>query len=463
MRFGSFLLLPIYWRKLEPADFGIIGIAELVVVFLVPIIGLGLHDAALRFYFDWREEKRWNSITSLWLIQVGVSFMICGILDLAGERLFQTLVKSIEFHPYLRIAIWSTFAGNLTLFPFVIMRVQEKIRSYNVCLLITFAIETVLRVYFIVLLDFKAMGYLLGTLCANSVVAIYYVYFMIGRSRRPRIEREDLRACFGYSLPISATSVFEGLNGVIDRFFLDKFVPVAQIGIYTLGNQIGFAYSFINQAMKASWMPLLFRSAAERSDTPRMLATFTLYYFAALTLPGLLICLFTPNLIHLLASPKYEGVASIVPWFVLIYLAQASATGLGRGADLAKKTIPTIWPLALAVGVSVFFGWILVPQYGIYGGLASLMLSSLVRTAALAFVGIKHYPRPTPWLKMVLVLFSMLAVLILAAQVDEAKQLMSFLSKGLLFVIYLVAVCQIVIGLSEARKLADQVFAKRTR
>ena len=64
-KLGNFLILPFFWHALSPADFGLVGIIQLVQALLVPVFSLGLFDGVLRFYVDWNEEERRNHAGSV--------------------------------------------------------------------------------------------------------------------------------------------------------------------------------------------------------------------------------------------------------------------------------------------------------------------------------------------------------------------------------------------------------------
>ena len=64
-RIGGLLLLPFYWQKLEPADFGVIGLAQMVTLFLSPVLSLGLYDAVQRLFHKWSDEARPRHLAAL--------------------------------------------------------------------------------------------------------------------------------------------------------------------------------------------------------------------------------------------------------------------------------------------------------------------------------------------------------------------------------------------------------------
>lgn len=393
VRFGWVLLLPFYWQKLTPADYGIIGIAQLLQVVLGPILSIGLHDGIQRFFHEWSDDERPRYVAALWMVSLVLSILVCGTLDWVGPWLFDKLFSQVPFDPYLRITLWAAFFTNLSAFPLAILRSRERLRTFSVVTILAFLSQATLTLYFVLGLDMGAQGYLLGVLLSAILMGGVYVFLMLRECRFKFTMRHILQP-LGYSLPTVPVAILDGTASLFDRFFLDKHVPLAQIGLYNLGNQFGSAFNFFNQTLKTSWLPFLYRVVSEREDGPEVLSRYAVYYLALLAVPALAISLLSKELIELIGNPRYYGVYTYVPGFVLIYYIQSIAAAMGRGMDLAKKT--HLWPVVpiSAIVVSLAGLSILVPHYGLWGAIAALVVAALVRVTVQVWLSVRYYPRP---------------------------------------------------------------------
>lgn len=401
VRAGGILLLPIYWLKLEPADYGIIGLSQTITVFLVPVLSLGLYDAVQRFYYEWKERERPHYLAASWGLGLIASFVMCATLDIAGPSLFGWVYSQVSFDPYLRIAIWTGFAANFSMMPLVLLRVRERLKLYSLIVIGQFFTQTVLTLYFVFVLERGAEGYLFGLLTSAFLWAVFFATYMLREIRFP-IAAIHLREPLRYALPIVPANLLDGFNNAIDRYFLDRYVGLNQIGHYTLANQFGLGFNMFNQIMKSSWFPFIYRVNAERVDGPEVLAKFSLYYIAALSLPALGIALLSKELIVWFGNEKYFGVYEYVPVFVLLYFLLVIGNTMGRGLDLAKRLgyMPFIQLAGLATGASLM--WWLAPQYGIWGVIGSLIAGYTVRMSILIVVSHVVYPRPVYGRQLVL-------------------------------------------------------------
>lgn len=401
VRAGGILLLPIYWLKLEPADYGVIGLSQAITVFLGPVLGMGLYDAVQRFYHEWAEEERPRYLAALWSFTLLVSLILCALLDIVGTPLFGLVYSQVPFDPYLRLALWTAFATNVSMIPLVLLRVRERLRSYSLIVVGQFLTQVAITLFLVFVLDRGAEGYLLGLLINAMLWAGFFVVFMLRETRFPvttRYLHEPLR----YALPIIPSSLLDGLNSIVDRYFLDKHVGLRQIGHYTLANQFGLGFNMFNQIMKSSWFPFLYRVSAERADGPEVLARFSLYYIAALSLPALGIALLSKDLILWFGDEKYFGIYEYVPAFVLLYFLVVVGNAMGRGLDLAKRMGYTPFIQLAGLVTSVCLMWLLTPRYGIWAVIGALILGNVVRMGSLIVLSHRIYPRPVYGRRLVL-------------------------------------------------------------
>jgi len=387
------LLLPVYWIKLTPAEFGLIGLCQALLVFLGPILSLGLNDAMQRFYYDWSPAQRPQHLGALWLSTCAFGLMCCLLLDFFGRHVFALLFTQVSFDPFLRITLWSAFAINISLIPLTVLRVREEICSFTLVTVAAFAIQASLALWFLFRMELGVTGYLLAALISNGLVAVYAALRML-REVRLTLNWSGLRDPLRYALPLVPASVMEGLSTTLDRIVLDKFVGLTQIGLYNIGNQFGSALNMFNQILKSAWVPFVFRAASERTDGPAVLGKFSVYYIAALCVPALAIALLSRDFVMVAGDARYHGVYSFVPAFVLLYLVQGSGTALGRGIDIAKKTGWALVVPAVSVIVGATTLYVLVPTFGVWGAVAAALITAVVRTGTHVFLAVRFYPRP---------------------------------------------------------------------
>ena len=392
-RAGWIVLLPIYWTRLSPEDYGIIGIAAAIQMFLNPVLSLGLYDSVQRYYFDWKEAERPRRVAALWAIALAWSALVCGALLAGGDAIFGRIFTQVPFFPYLAAAIAAAFFANFMQFPLAILRMRERAALYAGLSVASFATQAAITIALVIVYDQGVAGYLWG-MAANAALWAIVGIVLMAKETTLSFRLSDAREPLRYGLPMVPLAILDGMSGVLDRYFLDKHVGLRDIGLYNLGNQFGTAFSMFNVMMKTSWMPFLYRVVAERSDAPSILSRFTVYYLTVLTVPALAVALLAEDLIDILGDPRYAGAYAYVPAFVVLYYIQAIAAAMGRGMDLAKKT--GLWPLVAVVSVVTAAAAlaVLVPMWGAAGAVVALIIATAVRVVTQVALSVHYYPRP---------------------------------------------------------------------
>ncbi|MBY0452040.1 MAG: oligosaccharide flippase family protein, partial [Bdellovibrionaceae bacterium] len=142
MKLGALLLIPLFWQKLTPEDYGIIGLTEVLSLILIPVLGFGGPDVIQRFYFEWSESDRPKHLGAVWMFSIFSSLGLCLALDLGGEFIFSHVYSKISFHPYVRICVWTLFFSSISNFTISFFRITEDLKKYNLVSVGTFLTQS---------------------------------------------------------------------------------------------------------------------------------------------------------------------------------------------------------------------------------------------------------------------------------------------------------------------------------
>jgi O-antigen/teichoic acid export membrane protein len=457
---GSLLLMPLYWIKLSPEDFGVIGIAQIVLGFLAPLLDFGISGTILRFYYSWEDAERPKYFGALFLFSITFSLAICLAFEATGTWFFSSVIEKVPYVPLLRIMVWTAFLSNVANFPIALYRSREEPNKYSFMSVGLFLSQAAFTVLFIFYFQWGAMGYLLGGLCGYLAWLPYFLNFIFREIHfvfTMRYLKEPLRFAF----PLMPSALIEGINGTVDRFFLDKFATLHSIGLYTLGRQFGAGFNVFTQVMKNSWVPLTYRIVTQRNDSPEVLARLASYYFAAMIFPALLVASLSKELIELLNFERYLGVYPFIPAFVFAFFFQGMGYIFGRGLDLAKKT--HLQPIVALFGLTANLAslYFLVPKYGVWGAVYAFILATAFREFLLIGLSMYHYPRPTYWNHVAVISVSAPAIFWLASLLTLDNLLFRAFAKTLLISIGFAGVCVYILGKENMTSLTKRFRGNR--
>ncbi len=412
-KLGQILLLPLFWEKLTLADFGVIGVTDILMGFLAPIWGLSLDASISRFYYEWPEAERRRRLGGIWLAS-WASILILGSLSIlliafVGRWLF----PEVPFAPYLVLGLTYAMLQKMRDTTFTTIRIIQKpliYASYSAGVFVAFVTSSV---YFVLIADQGLFGYLLALNVSELVMLLGCVGLML-RFSTPAIRNTGLRESLRFSLPLIPNAFIGNLSSVTDRFLLQRFAPVEALGIYTLALRFTGLIGLLHSGLKMSFAPFIFRTASvEGSTAPEKIGFVRLYYLLPLFIAGFAIVAYIRPFVRLVGQPQYLPVCDYVPLLLGPAILLTFNAYYASGLLLAKRTellwIPTTVKLILLVATGVF----LVPLYQLPGVVASQYITTTGFVVAGIILSQKYYYIPANW-PQVISLSALLAFAIVA-------------------------------------------------
>lgn len=432
LRFGGLLLIPLYWRYLSPADYGILAAAAVVTNFLAIFLGLAVSESITRFYHAWPAAERRAHIGTLWMLDWGSSLAVGLPLALWGGEVVQLAARQVAFSPYLQLGVFAAILQSLATAPTTLLRVEERPRIYVACSAGSFLVRTAVAIFLVVGLERGPRGVLEADVIAGLVMVPVWAAILF-RSATPAWRMETVRTGLGYSLPLVPGVFTESLMWTLDRFILEKYVPLRALGLYSVADSLGGIVRVVSSGMKTAWLPFAMRAAVERDDAPAVIARVATLYVLVTSLAAVGVAMLAADLIAMIGVPAYFAAAPLVPLFVvtngLISLLPPALAGLGIARRTGYASAAAVAQFAVGAGALL----ILVPRWGIYGAIAAVALSTVVRLAVGLTAAQRFYHVPFEWRRILALAGAGVAVFLLGRSLPLEPSAAGLLGRGLLF------------------------------
>lgn len=309
-------LLPIYTRYLSPAEYGIVALTITCTAFLGLLYPLGLRGAVSRTYYSvGSAEELKERVGTLWIAMMLSSAVMVLLLELTGPSLAAALVPEVPFHPYLRLAVWTAFLSVLGLTPLVLLQAQERALPYVLLTLWT-ALTTSAATVWLVIKGGGAEGYLEGALIGGVLAAVPSLA-LTARLIRPAFRLSVLLPALAFSLPLVPHAVAGWMLEMSDRAILTRLLPLHDVGVYSLGYQLGAAMGLLTMSFNAAWVPFLFGTLRDEGEGahPKLTRLVT-YYAIVLCFVALGWSLLVEHAIRFIAGPDFWEAHRVTPWVV---------------------------------------------------------------------------------------------------------------------------------------------------
>jgi len=361
----SFLLLPLYTRFLSPAEYGILALANVVSFVASLLISLSIHGFVPIIYFNESGEKeRREGVGTLFVSIVLLGGVITLSLDQLGSLFLPMVMRDVPFHPYIRIAIWTTYLTSWRIIPLTLLQIQERSGLYIAFSLSGSLLQIGLALWFLFHLHWGVTGILAGHLIAALVTAISYTALAL-RILTLSFKVNVLKNALIYSLPLIPHSLSSWLLELSDRTILQWYVPLDHVGLYSLAYSYGTLINMVANAMNLAWVPYLFRIDAEKgAKAAPQLAQIGTYFVMTLCLAALFLGLAARPTINLLTPPEYHDAGIIAPWIVAGILLSSLYYFPVNFLFLRRKTAIVAWITGISAVTNVISNLLLIPFYG---------------------------------------------------------------------------------------------------
>lgn len=396
----SFLLLPLYTHLLTTSDFGIISLCSVYVSILSILFQLNFHGSLGRYYFKYVNTKQLVDLfgtTNIFLLFYGI--VLISVSECFGTAVFAIITDELPYIPYGRLIVVTTFLSSTLLLVQTYYKTIEKPERYVYITIIAFVIKVFIIIYFVVYLKEGALGKLWGEFWGALILFIFTValLFKLGKFNFSKpILFESLR----FNIPLVPHSLATISMVMMNRVILAQYVSLEEVGIYSLGFQIGFIMELIVYSFNDAWTPFLYRVATEDKGAPNTLSRIALYYLIIVVSVSLSICVFSDIAVEIIAPQSYYRAVIIVPIIVLSFLFNGFYYMSVNQLLFAEKTGRTSFVTISAFLFNVVINIIFIPVWGIIGAAISNCITFFLLFILIHLVSQKVYPIPYSYRKM---------------------------------------------------------------
>ena len=363
----NFLLILVYARYLRPYDYGIIYMAEIIAAFLIIGAGLSIDAALQRLYFqhhhDAEELRSYLGST----IRFGLVWMAGFlVLVLAFGGYVQSNLQhrvSVLFYPYVAMAVATATATQGTQYRLAVYLAARRPRPYALLSLLLAVLTAAGCLYGVVVRRGGAIGMLKGKLVAAAITFLLAAWSM--RSLlTARFQWRFVRDSLSFSLPLVPHLAMAYGLVVADRFILQHYRSLSEVGIYSLAYTFGMVMYLVTQSLSQAWLPIFFELADGGQDNRKMLGRICsglAIFLVGLACLGILL---SPVLLHAFLDYRYLAAARLVPWIVMGYLFHALFSLFQLSILQAKRTVSVFVISLIAFILNLALNFAMVPRWG---------------------------------------------------------------------------------------------------
>lgn len=402
---------PILTRIFNPTEYGAIALITSSIYFLNLFLIFGMDSATtLTYYQNKKDQKGIASGVFLFLLFWGLFLTALGIIF--SKQLSGLIFRQTFYYLPLSIALITAFLNLLITFAKTIFRLEFKAKTFSFITAVNALLTLSLSILFI-LRKSGIFEYFLGGLI-GVFISLILALFSFRQYLTFKINWTKVKETISHGAAIVPVSLFYFVFNLSDRFFVNRFWGLNELGLYSIAITVNGFIIFFSASLSRAWVPFVLRMYQDSKKefhqfVPRVFTYYLIFFFSL----AVLISTFRVEILSLLTTPEFFGAKKAVGIISLGMVFFASAQITCIGIYVAKKTARlTLWA-GLAALINTVLNIALIPKFGMVGAALATAVTYLFLTASYMWNSQKLIKLKIDWPKIIkLAVISVLFILI---------------------------------------------------
>ncbi|MCH7764399.1 MAG: oligosaccharide flippase family protein [Candidatus Marinimicrobia bacterium] len=379
VKLTALMLIPVYTNYISIQEIGILALFELSEVILLALIPMGIFQGIWRYLTksDYNHNKQivisgFFGLIITTILLIGACFL--GINQLMGFLNINIQYKSLYAIVFLNVAFQIGIQFNLQL-----LRYEQKSIQYSIITFLQFVGITGVTILLIIKFNFGLASAVWGkAIILAPLFIISMIYVFIHNRIKPSISVFLKQIKFG--LPLIVAGVSTPILAVSDRYFLNLFLPLEQVGIYNIVYKFGMIINILLvMPLSMGISPYMYRIGSLNKE--HKFFTDIMFYYAVLgSLIVLIFSIAAHPMIEFFSTKDYLIAAGIVPIISFAYLISGFRTFFSIGIALNNKTKIVGLIASAGIIINLLLNYILIKKYLLMGAAWATVISYMVIT-----------------------------------------------------------------------------------
>jgi O-antigen/teichoic acid export membrane protein len=388
-----FFMLPVLTRYLSPVDYGIVTIFTVLIGFLNPFIGINMHGAITRQYYDRDSIDMPKYISNGIFILIFNVIFITSIVGLLSGQIYKLTTFPINWLWSVVLVAAFQVIVQITL---VIWQVQVKPLSYGAFQISQTLLNLGLSLWFVVQLNFSWQGRISAQIIAISLFGCIGLFILWKNGWiKLKFDKSYIKSHLSYGIPLIPHTIGSITINLVDRLFITKMVGLEATGIYTVGYQIGMIIGILQDSFNKAWVPWLFKQLKENNEKTKInIVKLTYFYFIVIIVVALILSSIAPWLLSFFVGEEFTNASKYVFWVAIGYAFNGMYKMVTNYIFYVKKTYILAWITFFTAVINIILNYLLISNNGAVGAAQATTVAYFISFVFTWILSSKVYKMP---------------------------------------------------------------------
>lgn len=389
----GFLLIPLYTKYLPLADYGVLGIMEVISVAITVIFGLSLYTGFARWYFDkdYVEKQKSLFFTSV-IVLLSICLILIIFLNPFSNLLSVLLFKQTSFSRLFSFMIIVSALQIISALPSALLRLQEKPFLFISTNILRLFLTLVFTIIFMVHYKHGLIGIYEAQLISNIAYLVCLTPYMF-KNFEYKFEFLALRDMLSFCLPLVLASISAVIISFTDKYLLNVMKSLADSGLYSFSFKISNTiYYLLVDSVNLALAPIIFKIMYEKNNQ-RFYSKIVTYLSFLVLICIMALSFFGKELIELISSNKaYYDAYKYMPILSFAALFMMLKDAMIRALNIVKKSKVISFTIICVSFANILLNFIFIPYFMTIGASLAYLLTQILSFGLLYYFAQKYYP-----------------------------------------------------------------------
>ncbi len=399
------ITLPIFSRKLTVEQYGVYALCVAFGTFISGLANMGLTTGYERNYFEQKNnELHGKLLYSVVLFVTATCFIFGGGIFLFKRNISYWISGSYEYGTSFILGYFAVSISTIKQYFLLYLKNTGNAKSFAWFSIDEVILNMLLSIFLVLYVEMGIDGLLLGQFIGALSVTILLI-FRLKKILPFGLSKMLMRNCFAISLPLTPRIFFGVIGTQFDKYLISLLGTLGGVGLYNLGQKIAYVVFNYMTALQNVYSPTVYKMMFEKGDDAngKIGKYLTLPFFFS-ALGGLVLALFSEEIIIILTPSSYHNAIDIVSILSLMYV----LFFFGKQPQLvyAKKTSIISTLSLISILINILINIPLVKMFGGVGAAYGSLISAFISGLIILFVSQKYFSIMWEWKKIIFCLIT---------------------------------------------------------
>lgn len=314
-----FLLLPILTRYLTTDEYGIIAMYNTFSSFIIIFIAVSIPSSVAVNYFHLSRDELPKYISNVFVIILTATIISIILVHYLHNTILNIVHLPVE---WIYIAILAAMTQTFSSINLNLWRSEERAKPFAIFEVSKTFINISISILLVVILTYGWEGRTTGIALTNAIFGILSIIFIINRNYFTlNISIAYLLDALKFGLSLIPHQLALWMRVGVDIFIISSVAGLTEVGIYSIGYQLGAIVGIAANAFNAAYSPYLYKQLKNiTDDKKKKLVKFTYLYLVGILIFSILVATILIFLTPYLLGPSFEQASEYI---LLIAIAHA--------------------------------------------------------------------------------------------------------------------------------------------